>query len=206
MGTLLVNLEHPVEVLWKRVEKDCRRTIRRTNEKGIEIETVSNLDDLKEFHDLNAQMGKRAQQKVYPFSYFASLWNYFSPLDKAVVFLARIKDKPVGTSFFLIHNKTIHIIAMGDSDYARINRIYALYPIFWHAIKWGHERGLKYFDITGVELHKIDAGNKKAQNIYRFKSKWGGQLMEYHDYEKPLQKQKLINFLNHFMVDSVIHN
>ncbi|MCK4424859.1 GNAT family N-acetyltransferase, partial [Candidatus Bathyarchaeota archaeon] len=132
-----------------------------------------------------------------------SLWNHFSLHDKIVAFVARIKDKPVGAILSLMHNEIIHVFAIGDSNYSRINKIYALYTLFWHTIKWAHERGLKYFDISGVELYKIDASDKKARNIYRFKAKWGGQLVEYHDYEKPFQEKKLVKFLNLFMADSL---
>ena len=73
---------------------------------------------------------------------------------------------------------------MGDSNYQRSNNLYTNEFLIWQVIKEAHETGLKYFDLSGVELYKIDVGDKKAKGIYRYKSKFGGQLVEYHDYKK----------------------
>ena len=205
MGTLLVNLEQPSEVLWNRMDKSARKNIERT-EQDLQIVKASKLGELGVFYDLNVQACKRSRQKIYPFSFFASLWNYLSPLDKAIVFIASMKDKPVGASLCLMHNEIIHHFALGDSDYARSNKIYANEALLWHIINWAKERNFKYFDQSGVEIYKIEAGDQKAKNIYRYKSKFGGQLLEYHDYQKILKKNRLVKFLNRYIADSIIHN
>jgi len=202
MGTILVNLDQPVEVLWKRINKHARRNIKKM-EQNVEFVRVSKLGELKEFYDMHVESSQRAKVKIYPFSYFTSLWNHFAPHNKIVGFIARLKNKPIGALICLMHNKTIHEYVVADSDYARSNRIYANDILKWHIIKWAHERGFKYFDLRGVELYKIDAGDEKARNIYRFKSKWGGQLVEFHDYEKTLQSRKLTKLLGHFLSDSI---
>jgi hypothetical protein len=207
MGTLLVSLEGPIEALWNRVEKDARRTVRRGIEQGVTTYRASKVGELeKDFYSLNAQSSKRAHTKVYPLDHFKSLWNYFSPMKKAAVFIARIKDKPVAAALYLMHNQIIHIFALGDSDDARVNKIYANEVLMWDVIKWASEQGFKYFDHSGVELYKIDAGDNKAGSIFRFKSKWGGQLVQYHDYDKLLQKQKIVCLLNRILADPSIHN
>lgn len=205
MGNILVDLDQPLEDLWKRIENKTRRLIRRATDKNDEIAEVSKIDELREFYDIHLQTSKRANTKTYPFSHFGSLWNHFSPLNKAVVFIARFRDEPLGALILLMHNKIIHIYAGGDSDYARSHKMQATRVLLWHIMKWAHERGFKYFDLAGVELYKIDAGYKKALGIYRFKSKWGGKLVEYHDYEKLIQEKDLIKLLNRFLTDPVMH-
>lgn len=206
MGTLLVDLSPSLDELWGQVEKDARRTVRRGLEQGVEITRAANLDELKEFYNLNIQASRRAQTKIYPFSHFSSLWNHFLPLNKIVVFIARVRDRAEAAALYLMHNKIIHIFALGDSEHARINKIYANEVLMWHIIKWAREQGFKYFDHSGVELHRVDAGDEKARSIYRFKMKWGGRLMEYHDYEQVLRMQSLITLLNRLMSDSIFHN
>ena len=208
MGTLLVNLDRPLEVLWQHVDNDARRCVKRAIQQGIDISEASKPDELREFYDLTVQTAGRSEQKIYPFSYFESLWNHFSPLNKIVVFIARtnIEGEPIATSLSLMHNETVHIFAIGDSDRTRTSKIFANEALMWHTIKWAHERGFKYFDHSGVQLHKIDSGDQKALNIFRFKAKWGGQLIEYHDYQKTLRRRKLVKLLSHFMVDSMVHN
>lgn len=206
MGTILDNINCSTETLWQRIHREGRRTINRAIERGIVVHKAHKFQELKEFYSLNVEASRRAKIKIYPFSFFASLWNYFSPLNKIAIFIARLNDSPIGAALFLMHNEIIHLFAIGDSDYARSNRIYPNDALIWHVMKWASERGFKYFDHSGVELYKIDAGDEKARNIYRFKSKWGGHLVEYHDYEKCLQNKKIIRILKPFISDSVIHN
>lgn len=202
MGTILVDLECTEEELFKSIDRDCRRCIRRGIEQGIEVSQANSLADLEQFYHLNVEHSKRSGIKVYPYSHFISLWNHFSPIDKLVVFISRLKDKPLAGLLCLMHNRIVHVYRLGDSDYARINKLYAYYPLTWHAIRWAHEHGFKYFDWTGVELYKIDVGYQKALTIYRFKKKWG-KLLEFHDYTQTFHFPKILKVLNLFLVDTL---
>lgn len=206
MGTLLVDLDKPEEELWKELRKDARTNVRRGVEQGVYISKVSKIRELEEFYYLTIQSSKRANTKLYPFSHFLSLWNTFSPLDKIAIFIARIKDKPVSGTLCLIHNRIMHLLTLGDSDFARSNRIRSSDVLLWNVIDWAREQNFKYFDLSGVELHKIDDGDKKAYGIYKFKAKWGGKLVEYHDYKLGLKKSPILNWLNPIFSDSTIHN
>jgi len=206
MGTILVNLNQPLEAIWSRVDKDARRTVRRGIEQGISIAPASTLTEFKEFYELNVQTARRTNTKIYPFSYFVALRNQFSPLAKIIVLNAHIKERPVASGLFLLHNGIIHFFAIGESDYGRLNKIYGNEVLLWHIIKWGHEQGFSYFDLSGIELYKIDARDPKARQISRFKRKWGGEIVEYHDYRKDLRRRKLVEFLKPFIADSTIHN
>lgn len=205
MGTMLIDLENPPEVLWKRIDYHARRNINKM-EKELVIVEVSGLKELAEFYRMHVHSARRTGTKHYPFSFFRSLWNSLSPSGKIVGFIACFKDRTVGGSISLAHNRVVHEYAHGDSDYARQNRIYPLDALKWHTMKWAHEHNFKYFDLSGVELHKIESGDEKAINIYRFKSKWGGQLVEYHDYTMKLWDRRIVRLLNRFMVDSIVHN
>jgi hypothetical protein len=206
MGTFLVNLQQPYEELWVQAHKDARRTFRRGIEQGVEVARASKAEDITEFYNLHIQMANRENVKIFPFSYFNSLWHYFWPRGKMALFIARLKGETVSASIYLMHNGTIHLFATADSDYARTNRIFGSQVLIWNVIKWANEMGMRFFDLSGVELHKIKENEVKASTIYRFKSKWGGNLLEYHDYSKQLRKKRLTNLFNHVLADSVIHN
>jgi len=201
MGTILVNLEQPPDVMWTRIKRLARKNIKRLQD--AEIIKVSKRDELEEFYNMHVQTTVRAGVKTYPFSYFTSLWDHFSKTNMITVFIARLKDNPIGGSLSLMFNNTIHEYALADSDYARSCRLYSGDLLKWHTMKWGHEKGLRYFDLTGVEFYKIDMGDKKAENIYRYKSKWGGQLVEFNDYGKVFpRKRKIVSMLNLYFADS----
>lgn len=183
MGTILVDVEPSIESLWRSIDRSARRNISKI-EQDVTVAEVTKLVELRDFYDLYVQSTKRLNTKTYPFSHFESLWNFFSPLGKMVAFTAFIKDKPIGASISLTHNDMIHEYAYADSDYTRSNRIYVIDTLKWHIMKWAHDRNFRYFDLSGIEFYKIDAGDEKACNIFRFKSKWGGEVVEFHDYKR----------------------
>lgn len=197
MGTILVDLEQSPEELWGRIGRSARRNIKKI-EPDIKIFEVSKLIELQDFYDLHLQSTRRLKIKVYPFSHFASLWKFLSPLGKIVAFTAFFKDRPIGASISLMHNDIVHEYAYADSDYARSNRICAGDTLKWHIIKWAHDRNFKYFDLSGIEFYRIDADDEKARNIFRFKSKWGGKVVEFHDYKRTFQV-KNTKFLDLFL-------
>jgi lipid II:glycine glycyltransferase (peptidoglycan interpeptide bridge formation enzyme) len=186
MGTILIDLEQSPDVLWQRIDRIARRNISKI-EPAVKIVEASKLVELQDFHHLHTQATKRLRIKTYPFSHFASLWKSFFNIGKIVAFTAFLKDRPIGASISLMHNGIVHEYAYADSDYARLNRIYAIDTLKWHIIKWAHDRNFKYFDLSGIEFYRIDAGTEKALNIYRYKSKWGGRIVEFHDYKKTFQ-------------------
>jgi hypothetical protein len=203
MGTILINIEQDPEVLWPRIEKSARKNIDKL-EQDAEIVEVSKEDDLREFHKMHEETTKRTNTKTYPFSYFRSLWSNFSKDRKIIVFILRMKDKPMGGSLSLLFNGLISEYAIVESDYARSMKFYPGDLLKWNTMKWGHEKGFKYFDVSGVELYKIDAGDQKARNIFRYKSKWGGQLVEFNDYGRIFpSKRRITSLLKRCLEDSM---
>ena len=202
MGTILVNLEQPLDTMWSRIDASAKKNIKKL-QGDVEIMKVSSRSELNEFYKMHVQTSERAQIKTFPYSYFTSLWDHFSKYGMIAVFVAKSRDEPLAGSLSLIFNNTTHVFTLADSNYARSKRLYAGDVLMWHIMKWGHEKGLKHQDLSGVELYKIDAGQKRAQGIYRFKSKWGGQLIEYTDYGKVFpRKRRLINLLSKHFSDS----
>jgi hypothetical protein len=183
MGTILIDLRQSSEVLWKRIARTARHSIDKI-EPDVQTTEVSKVAELRDFYDLHLQATRRSGIKTYPFSHFESLWKFFSGCGKIVGFTTFFDEKPVGASICLLHQDIIHEYMYADSDYARSNRIPAIDTLKWHIIKWAHDRNMKYFDLSGIEFYRIEAGSEKALNIYRFKSKWGGNVVQSHDYWK----------------------
>jgi len=204
MGTFLINLEEQLDTLWSRISKYSRNRIRKFQE-NVEVINVTNRKELKDFYEMHIQTSKRAKIKTYPYSYFTSLWDNLSKKGAIAVFIAKSKGKLLAGALELIFNNTIYEFALVDSDYNRAMKMFANAILKWHIINWGREREFKYYNLGGVELHKIDSGDKKARGIYRYKSKWGGKLLEFYDYRKVNpRKKRVISLLNKCLSDSTV--
>ena len=60
-----------------------------------------------------------------------------------------------------------------DSD----NRLYSQELLKWKIMEWGIENKFRYYDLTGVNPEPKD---EKEAGIFKFKQKWGGELMLYN--------------------------
>jgi len=187
MGTILVDVGQSVESMWGSIDRKNRHGIKKA-EQGITFAEVTKLVELRDFYSVYVQMAKREEAKAYPFSHFESLWNFFHPLGKIAAFIAFFRDKAIATNISLMHSSMIHLYAVADSDFARSSKICANDALWWHILKWAHDRGFRYFDLSGNFLHKVDAGDEKACSLYKFKSKWGGKNIEFNDYWKSVDR------------------
>jgi hypothetical protein len=187
MGTMLVDVGQSVKSMWESIDRKNRHGIEKAD-REITFAEVTKPAELHDFYRLHVQWTKRLKTKAMPFSHFESLWNFFFPLGKIVAFIAFLRNKPIATNILLKHNKMIHVYTYGDSDFARSNKICATDALYWHIMKWAHDRDFRYLDLSGTFLYKIEAGDQKAWNLYRFKSKWRGKEIEFNDYRKSIDR------------------
>jgi len=103
-----------------------------------------------------------------------SFFKYLQPYAHA--FLAMKDELPLGALSITAFNKTVREFMAGSSNFAHSNSIYVNDLLKWHVIEWGKENGKFYYDLAGVQ--------HSNPGIYRFKAKWGGDLIKYYTYSK----------------------
>jgi hypothetical protein len=92
MGTLLIDLKQTEKSIWKGMKREARRNIRRSLEKGLLIDKIEKRSRIIEFYNLNKNLNNMNGTKLYPISYFNSLWDYFSPLNKMRIYITYYLD------------------------------------------------------------------------------------------------------------------
>jgi lipid II:glycine glycyltransferase (peptidoglycan interpeptide bridge formation enzyme) len=90
-----------------------------------------------------------------------------------------------------MHKEVIYEYARMASGYTLTSKIYVSDVLKWNTIEYARKKGFEHFDLSDVELYKTHTDDKKIQNIYRCKSKWGGQPLENHNYRQKFQIRKL---------------
>ncbi len=183
MGTFLVPLDKPEEELWNGLRRRMKRNIRRCLDMRVEIDEVEEREELKDVYGIHVEMCSRSGITILPYSHFTSLWDHFNPLGMMKLFVARYKGSPIAVDGVLLYNGLITAYCWADSDLAREEKLYVNDMLNWHVINWGRDNGYRFYDLAGVEIHKIDEGQSKAENIYSYKEKWGGELVEFNDYK-----------------------
>lgn len=174
-ATFLIDLALGEGELWNNVDNAARKLVNRTLEQ-TDVVQVQTEEDYKAYHDVVNE--NRLRNKVAPYRYSPLLWQIWRENGCGAVFIAKEKTggkvlAGIGISSF---NGYLNEWGAGTSSHALENKIYAQDAVKWSIIKWGKEKGFRYYDLTGVNPMPQ---NDKEKGIYRFKEKWGGKLVEY---------------------------
>jgi len=159
----------------KKLNKTRRWEINKSIKEGAEIVEAKELSDVKEFYAMLKSLYIKKVKKPLPeFSFFE---QFFSLPTLGKYFLVKYEGKTIGGTMCPIFRDTIYewYECSLDKEYKNI------YPgslATWAPIEYAAKNGLKYFDFMGAGKPDEDYG------VRDFKSKFGGQLVNYGRYQK----------------------
>lgn len=191
-GTFLVRLNNTEEGLRNNLKKAARKKIKYCEENKIEVYLDNSNDGLQNYLELLKETRKRMGMALPP-SYPNDVMKKYLEKNMAV-FLSK-KDGKILAGLGLVFFNGIAIeMGVAQSDFDLNERIYSGDLIKWEVIKWANAQGFSVFDLAGVSVQNR---SQKEEGIFQFKEKWGGELVEYYNYEKIMQKSKasIINIL-----------
>ena len=142
---LALDQEGGQEAIFERFDKDARTGIRRAESSGVRIETVTDTDGLRAFHNLHVGVRKRKYRLLaQPYSFFEALWDEFLAKDQGVLLLAYREDELLAGTLYLTWRDTLYYkfnASAGVVPNYRPNEL-----LMWHGIQYGIERGLRCLD------------------------------------------------------------
>jgi serine/alanine adding enzyme len=167
----LVDLDQSKDKLWQNLSKSCRQRIRISFRKGTVIEEVSSPDQLIAAYQLLHNLYSRIQVPLAPYNLFKAAYDVCSSVGMFKVFLARIGDQFIGSSFNLMYkDKILAWYSASDRDFSSYNPGELLK---WHVFQWGKEHGYHQFDFGGAGKPNEPYGPRE------FKAKFGGELVNF---------------------------
>jgi hypothetical protein len=176
-----VKLSGNIEEVWRRMEHNKRRNIKKAEEQGVKVIEGSSYDHLISFYEMLKITEKRAGFKSHSFDFFNSCLKIFGAKDKVKIFLAKKDDKPIAGVFILIYADTAYALAAGSLSEAwhfRPNDI-----LHWKAMEWACTNGLSYYHLGSVS-EPPPHENSPRWGLWRWKREWNGQLNKVFVYEK----------------------
>jgi len=179
-ATFVIDLTKDITQLWLGLEKhSARKNVERAAERGVAIEAVEDEDGFFEYFNVLNETRIREQVKPYHYTHAYKQWRMLQQRNVIKCFVAKREERTLAGIMISTFNGYLNEWGAGQSSYAIENKLYANDMLKWHIIKWGHEQGHRYYDLTGVNPNPQ---TPKEQGIYRFKAKWGGRLVAYHEY------------------------
>lgn len=167
--TVIIDLSLPEALLLEQMHHKTRYNIKVAEKHGIQ---VSPSDDIDAFWKLVKQTTKRDKFSSHSEDYYKQLLKFFNGGNRirAELVLAYHEDKPIAGAIMITFGGTCYYLH-GASDYKYRNMM-APYALHWENIKYLKSRGVKYYDLWGID-------SVKWPGVTRFKLGWGGEQKEY---------------------------
>ncbi|MHA1267715.1 MAG: lipid II:glycine glycyltransferase FemX [Candidatus Helarchaeota archaeon] len=185
----IVDFGNGIEDLWKNIDHNKRRNIKKAMKEKVEVYQSHDYEDLKTFYSMLEAARERGGFSTYPLSWYSACWEIY-PRELSRVFLACWRDKVVSGVFTIIHGNTVYSMGAGsfkEGWEARPNDI-----LHWKVMEWACENGYNKYHMGLVsEPPPVEGSNEWG--VWRWKREWRGNLEKIRVYEKVLlPRYKLI--------------
>jgi len=153
----------PHDDTFARLHPTARRNVRAAERCGVEVCASSDLDAVHRFFDLHLHLRKRKYRLLaQPREFFERVWREFAADDAAVTMLAHLDGRVVAGALFLVWGDVLYYkfgASLQEHLLARPND-----ALFWAAMRWAHDRGLRLVDWGLSELDQ--------PGLVGYKRKW----------------------------------
>lgn len=171
------------DYLWeKSFKKYTRKNTRLAIKKGVVLEEVKDISQVKQYYDIAAHTYLRRGGKIiYPFNFYKNIFDIMLPKNLVRWHLAKKDDVVIAGTLHLVYKDTIFDLL--NASYKEYQNLRPNNLLVCSMIKWGVENGYKYYN--------FGASPSEAEGLIRFKENWGAEKVEYPVYEKKSQLFKI---------------
>lgn len=170
----IVNIDS-YEQVRANLSKSKKRQINKSIKNGAEIVEAKSVKEVITLYKILADLYKEKVKKPLPPIEFFT--HFFDMENLGKYFLIKLNGEIIGGIMCPIYKQTIYEwYVCGEDD--KYKDIYPSVLATWAPIEYAANNGLKYFDFLGAGKPDEDYG------VREFKSKFGGQLVNYGRFRK----------------------
>ena len=182
----LIDLSVTKNDLWLKISRSKRKLIRKSEKLGVyfvEVD-IEDFSKLEEGYAILYEVYQRARLPLPKIDIFKNAVKESNDDYRIKIFSVYVENKMVGVRFALIFKKDIYGWYAGS--YSEFYNYYPNELLAWKTIEWGLDSGFRKFDYGG-------AGKPNdAYGVRDFKSKFGGELVNFGRYKR-IHKPLLLN-------------
>ena len=161
------------DTIFSEFQQKTRYNVRLATKKGVEIKEGTK-EDLKDFHRIMVETGKRDNFLIRSLSYFEKMYDELAP-NHMKVLMAYYENEPIaGIIPIMYGNKTWYLY--GASSNSKRN-LMPNYLLQWTMIQEAIDRGDDMYDFRGVS--GVVDENHPQYGLYRFKKGFGAEFTEF---------------------------
>lgn len=174
-GTIQLDLTQTQEDLLAAMKSSARKALRRAERDGITVCRVATLDELQDYYAFACRCAGRYGKVMHGFEDFRNMWEVIRPQAIFETFVAEHGGEVIAGLSVWGQGDSIGELGSFQSERSFAEKLYGPDLLKWAALEWGHDQGLKSFDLSGVNPEP----EGKEVGIRQFKEKWGGTYYEY---------------------------
>lgn len=175
LRTIALDLQPSEEELLAHMKEKWRYNVRLAVRKGVTIRTASSSEDVQAWYRLLEVTGARDSFGIHTLAYYQHIWQLFAPRDELRLFLAEHEGQLLAGIFVsLFAQQAIYLYGASSNEQRQLMPNYLLQ---WEAIRWARQGGAKCYDFWGIP--ETDAEGEAMAGVYRFKSGWGGRIVQF---------------------------
>lgn len=160
--------------IFKEFHQKTRYNVRLATKKGVVIKE-GNRDDLKAFHEIMVETGKRDEFGIRSLDYFQKMYDELVPYGHMKLLLAYHEDKPIaGIIPIMYGNKVWYLYGASSNSHRNLMPNYLLQ---WTMIQEAVDRGADMYDFRGV-AGVVDESHPQY-GLYRFKKGFNATFTEF---------------------------
>ena len=147
--------------LWNSFSSKLRAQIKRPQRENPRIH-FGHQSCLADFHSVFARNMRDLGTPVYGKSFFRNILDTFPENSRIIVL--HLHNRPVAAAFLMGHGDRLEIpwaSTVRDANPLSMNML-----LYWEVLKFGMQRGFKYFDF---------GRSSRDSGTFRFKQQWGAQ-------------------------------
>jgi len=173
-STYILELSGNVGEVWKRADKGSVRWAIKKSQKNLSVDATKNIEDLKEFYELNCVTKKDKGVPCHTWKFFKNLFDILQ--DHISLYTARYKDEIIGGGIMdYFKENVLYAYGAANPDYLKL---YPYNAFIWKSIEDACLKGYKYYDFGSTSYDNTGLAN--------FKRKWGSVehklCYSYHPY------------------------
>lgn len=150
-----------------------RYNIRLANKKGVVIKEGTR-EDLKDFHKIMEETGKRDDFIIRSLAYFEKMYDCLYP-EHMKLLMAYHEDKPIAGIIPIMYGKKTWYLYGASSNSHR--NLMPNYLLQWTMIKEAIQKGHEVYDFRGVS--GVVDEHHPQYGLYRFKKGFGAEFTEF---------------------------
>jgi lipid II:glycine glycyltransferase (peptidoglycan interpeptide bridge formation enzyme) len=159
----IVELDTPLEVLWKKLESRTRRAVKKAQRSKVRIE-MGSIEQLDEYYKIVLHLAERNRIVPLPRLFYERV---LSEIEN-IFLIAYHHENLIAGGIFPIFKDTV--LYWDGASYSKYWKYQANSLIFWRLIELAKERGLRRYDLGGAGI----------PTITKFKRGWGGKEVYYY--------------------------